>query len=101
MRNIASENSIEATKKSNIVNRNVQIINEFWNETARDTAESLNVNDQIFENVTADDNLLNSETRNVHTTDKFSVRRSNWLTEIENSLIRIDRKKNTMSTSRM
>ena len=95
MLNITFENSIDAMENSNIVNKNVRIIDKSRNKVARDAAESLNTDDQIFKNITANDNLLNSKTRNVHATDKFNVRRSNRLTEIENSLIKIDREKNT------
>ena len=77
MSNITSENSIDA------------------DEAARDVAENSNTDDQIFENVTADDNLSNLEIRDAHATDKSNVRRSNRLTEIENSLIKMNREKNT------
>ena len=43
--NITLENSIDAMKKSNIVNRNVRISDEIRNEVARNTAESSNAND--------------------------------------------------------
>ena len=95
MLNVTFENPIDAMKNSNIINRNVQIIDEFRNEVARDTAENLSADDQIFKDVIADNNLTNSKTRDVHTTDKFNVRRSNRLTEIESSLIRMGREKNT------
>ena len=44
MLNIALENSIDAMKKSNIVNKNVRINNEIRNEVARDIVENLNAN---------------------------------------------------------
>ena len=42
MLNITSENSIHAIKKSNIINKNIQINNKVWNEIARNIAESSN-----------------------------------------------------------
>ena len=42
MLNIAPENSIDAMKKSNIVNKNVRIDDEVRNETVRNIAENLN-----------------------------------------------------------
>ena len=57
--NITFENSINTVKKSYIINRNIQINDKTRNETARNTVESLNANDQIFENVITNDNLLN------------------------------------------
>ena len=42
MLNIASENSIDAIKKSNNVNKNVQIDDEVRNEAARDIVENSN-----------------------------------------------------------
>ena len=39
-----SENSIDAMKKSNIVNKNVRIDDEIRNEAIWDTAESSNAN---------------------------------------------------------
>ena len=89
MLNITFENSTDVMKKSNIVNRNVRIIDEIRDEAARNIIESLNEKDQIFKNIIADGNLLNSETRNIYTTDKFSARRLNRLTEIESSLNKI------------
>ena len=43
--NIASENSINAIKKSNIINKNIQISNEVRSKTARNIIEKLNAND--------------------------------------------------------
>ena len=77
MLNITSENSIDAMKKSNIINKDVRIDDEIRNEVARDTVKNLNADNQIFEDDVTDDNLLNSKTRNIHTRVKFSTRRSN------------------------
>ena len=77
MLNIASEDSIDAMKKLNIINKDFQINDEVRNKVARNTAESLNANSQIFENVITNDNLSNSKTRNILAKDKFSIRRSN------------------------
>ena len=77
MRNITSESSIDAMKKSNIINKNDRISDEVRNETARNTAESSNTNNQIFENVITDDNLSNSKIRNIHTRIKSSICHSN------------------------
>ena len=82
-------------KKSNIVHKNIQVINESRNETARNTAENLNANDWIFENIIANNNLLNLKVQNIYTTDELNTRRSNRLIKIENTLINIDRKANT------
>ena len=57
MLNITSESSINAMKKSNIVNKDVQVDDEIRNETARDTVKSSNANSQIFKNDVTDDNL--------------------------------------------
>ena len=86
MLNITSENSIDAMKKSNIINKNVRIDNEVWNEAARNTIESLNIDSQIFENDATDNNLSNSKISNIYARVKFNIRRSNRLIEIENSL---------------
>ena len=42
MLNITSEDSIDAIKKSNIVNKNVQIDDEIRNEVIQNIVESLN-----------------------------------------------------------
>ena len=44
MLNITSENSIDAMKSSNIVNRNIRIDDESRNEAARNTAKSSDAN---------------------------------------------------------
>ena len=86
MLNIASENSIDAIKKSNIVNKNVRIDDEIRNETVWDIVESSDADSQIFENDVTDNNLSNSKIRNIHAKVKSSIRRSNRLIEIENLL---------------
>ena len=77
MLNITSENSIDAMKKSNIINKDVQVDDEIRNEIARNIAENSNTNNQIFRNDVTDNNLLNSKVRNIHAKVKFSIRRSN------------------------
>ena len=77
MRNITFENSIDAMKKSNIVNKNVRISNEIRNEIVQNIAESSNTDDQIFENVITNDNLMNSKIRNIHARIKSNIHRSN------------------------
>ena len=95
MLNIASENSINAMKKSNNINKNARIDDEVWNEVVRNIAESSNVDNQIFEDDVTDDNLSNSKTRNIHARIKSDTRRFNRLTEIENSLNNVERNTNT------
>ena len=95
MLNITSENSINAMKKLNIVNKNFRIDDEVESETVRNTAESSNADSQIFENDVTNDNLINSKTWNIHARIKFNIRRSNWLTEIENSLNSVGRSTST------
>ena len=82
-------------KKSNIINKNVRIDNEVWNEAARNTIESLNIDSQIFENDATDNNLSNSKISNIYARVKFNIRRSNRLIEIENSLSSVERSTNT------
>ena len=77
MLNIASENSIDAIKKSNIINKDVRIDNEVRSKISRNIAESLNADSQIFENGIINDNLSNSKTRNIHTRIKFNIRHFN------------------------
>ena len=77
MLNITLENSIDAMKKSNIINKNVRIDDEVRNETARNIVESSDANNQIFENDVTDNNLLNSKIRNIHAKVNFNIRRSN------------------------
>ena len=62
MLNITPENSIDAIKKSNIVNKNVWVDDEVRNEAVRNIAENSDAGSQIFENNVTDDNLLNSKT---------------------------------------
>ena len=99
MLNIAPEDSIDAMKKSNNVNRDARIDNKVRNKAARDTAESSNTNSQIFENDVTDDNLLNSKIRNIRARIKFSTRRFNRLIEIENSLSSVERSTSTAAFS--
>ena len=77
MLNIALENSIDAMKKSNNVNKNARIDNEVRNKAARDTAESSDTSSQIFEDDATNDNLSNSKTRNICARIKSSTRRFN------------------------
>ena len=95
MLNIASENSIDAMKKSNDVNKNARIDDEIRNEVARNIAESSDADSQVFENDFTNDNLSNSKTRDIHARIKFSTRRFNRLIEIENSLSSVKRSTNT------
>ena len=95
MLNITSENSINAMKKLNIINKNVRINDEIRNKIVWNTAVSLNADSQIFENDITKNNLLNSKVRNIHTRVKSSTRRSNRLIEIKNSLNRIERNTST------
>ena len=74
MQNITSESSNDAMKKSNIINKDARINNEVRNEAVRNTAESLNADDQIFKNVITNDNLSNSKIRNIYTRIKSSTR---------------------------
>ena len=93
--NIAFENSIDTMKKSNIINENVRIDDEIRSKAVRNIAENLNANSQIFENNITNDNLSNSKIRNIHARVKSSTRRSNRLTEIENSLSSVEWSTNT------
>ena len=77
MQNITFENSIDMMKKSNIVNKNIRVNDEIRKKIVRNTAESFNADDQIFEDVITNDNLLNSKIRNIHPRIEFSTRRSN------------------------
>ena len=86
MLNIASENSIDAMKKSNIVNKDVWVDDEVRNEAVRNTIENSNADNQVFKNDVTNDNSSNSKTRNIHAKIKFNIRRSNRLIEIENPL---------------
>ena len=45
-------------KKPYIVNKDVRINNEVRNKIARNTIESLNTDNQIFENVITNDNFV-------------------------------------------
>ena len=90
MLNITFENSIDAMKKSNNVNKDARVDDEIRNEAARDIVESSDADSQIFENDVTDDNLSNSKTRNIHARIKSDIRRFNRLIEIENSLSNVE-----------
>ena len=75
--NITFENSIDAIKKSNIINKNVRMNDEVRNKVARNIVESLNADSQIFENDTTNNNLSNLKIRKIHARIKSSIRRSN------------------------
>ena len=92
---IASENLIDAMKKSNIINEDVRIDDKIRNKTTRNIVESSDANNQIFENDATNNNLSNSKTRNIHAKVKFSIRRSNRLIEIKNSLSSVERSTST------
>ena len=95
MLNITPENSIDAMKKSNNVNKDARVDDEIRNEAARDIVESSDADSQIFENDVTDDNLSNSKTRDIRARIKFSTRRFNRLIEIENSLSSVERSTST------
>ena len=99
MLNVTSENSIDAMKKSNDINKNVQIDNEVRSEAARDIAESSNTDNQIFENDITDDSLSNSKIQNIRARIKSSTRRFNQLVEIENLLNSVERSTSTVTFS--
>ena len=99
MLNVTSEDSIDAMKKSNNVNKNARVDDEVRNETARDIAESSNTDSQIFEDDVTDNNLLNSKIRNIRARIKSSTRRFNQLIEIENSLSSVGRSTSTAAFS--
>ena len=99
MLNIASENSIDAMKKLNNVNKNARVDNEVRNETARNIAESSDTNSQIFENDVTNDNLSNSKTLNICARVKFNTRCFNRLIEIKNSLNSVERSTSTTTFS--
>ena len=95
MLNIASENSINAKKKSNIYNKDIRIDDEVRNEIAQNTAENLKTNSQIFKNDVTDNNLSNSKTLNIYARIKSNIRRSNQLIKMENSLNNVERSTST------
>ena len=99
MLNITPENSIDAMKKSNNVNRDARIDDEIRNEAARNIAESSDTDSQIFEDDVTDDNLSNSKTRDTRARIKSSTHRFNRLTEIENSLSSVGRSTSTAAFS--
>ena len=95
MLNITLENSINAVKKSNNVNKDTRVDNEVRSKVARNIAESLNANSQIFENDATNNNLSNSKTRNIHARVKSSICRFNRLIKIENLLNSVERSTST------
>ena len=97
MLNITFENSIDAMKKSNIVNKNIRVSDRVQSEAARNIAENSNADSQIFGDDITNDILLNSKIRNIHAKVKFSTRRSNQLIKIENSLNSVERNTNTVT----
>ena len=99
MLNVALEDSINAMKKSNNVNKNVRIDDEVRSEAARNIAESSDTDSQIFEDDATDDNLSNSKIRDIRARVKFNTRRFNRLTEIENSLSSVGRSTSTAAFS--
>ena len=62
MLNITSENSIDAMKKLNNVNKDARIDDKVQNETVRNIVESLDADSQIFENDAINNNLINLKT---------------------------------------
>ena len=95
MLNITSENSIDAMKKLNIINKNVRIDNKIRKEVARNTVKSSDASNQIFENDVTNNNSSNSKTQNIHARIKVSIRCSNRLIKIKNSLNSVERNINT------
>ena len=93
--NITSENSIDAMKKSNIINKNIWIDDKIRNETARNVAENSNADSQIFENDIINNNLSNSKIQNIHTRIKSNIRYSNRLIEIKNLLSSVEQSMST------
>ena len=77
MLNVTPENSINAMKKSNNVNKDARIDDEIRNEVARNIAGSSDTGSQIFENDVTNDNLSNSKTRNIRAKVKLNTRRFN------------------------
>ena len=73
MLNVSFKNSMNVMRRSNMIDKNFQIINKVRDEPVRNTGESSSANDQIFEYMTADDNLLNSKIQNIHTINKFNT----------------------------
>ena len=94
MLNITSEDLIDAMKKSNIVNKDVQIDDEVRNEVVQNTTESSNADSQIFEDDAINDNLPNWKISDIHARVKLNIRRSNRLIEIENPLNSVERSTN-------
>ena len=99
MLNVASENSIDAMKKSNNVNKDARVDDEVRSEAARNIVESSDTNSQVFEDDVTDNNLSNSKTRDIRARIKFNTRRFNRLTEIENPLNNVERSTSTAAFS--
>ena len=95
MLNITFENSINAMKKSNIVNKDFRIDNKIRNEIVQNTVENSDADSQIFENDVTNNNLLYSKIQNIHAKVKSSTRRSNRLIKIENLLNSVERSTST------
>ena len=95
--NITYENSIDAMKKSNIINKDVRIDDELRNEVVRNIAESSDADRQIFENNVTNNNLSNSKTQNIHARIKSNIRCSNQLIAIENPLNSVGRSTNIIT----
>ena len=77
MLNVTPEDSIDAMKKSNNINKDARVDDEVRSEAARNITENSNTDSQIFENDATDNNLLNSKTRNIRARIKSSTRRFN------------------------
>ena len=99
MLNVASENSINAMKKSNNVNKDARVGDEIRNKAARNIVESSNTSSQIFKDDATNDNLSNSKIRDIRAKIKLSTRRFNRLAEIENSLSSVERSTSTAAFS--
>ena len=99
MLNVASEDSIDAMKKSNNVNKDARVGDEIRSETARNIVENSDTDSQVFEDDVTDDNLSNSKTQDIRARIKSNTRRFNRLAEIENSLSSVGRSTSTTAFS--
>ena len=95
MLNIIFKNSIDAIKKSNIINKDGRIDDKIRNEIVRNYTENSDTDSQIFENDFINNNLINSKTRNIHTRIKSNIRRSNRLIKSKYLLNSVERNTNT------
>ena len=77
MLNTTSENSINAMKKWNIINKDIRVDDEVRNKVVRNIVGNPDANNQISENDITDNNLSNSKIRNIYARIKFNIRRSN------------------------